>query len=190
MAASIKYYLKPVSMISFSYIFLILGLQTHLSLSLRIPKILKGTKSAEEIDIQVQPIKEIHDLLPKYGFPRGLIPDIVKSYTLSDDGHFQIFLVHPCYVQFDQLVYYDKVVKGKLKYGSVTDVSGIQAKKLFLWVTVTGIDADFESDMLEFHVGVLSEKLPAKQFQKIPSCKNKACDEKSNHPESIWLLEV
>ncbi|KAL9672162.1 hypothetical protein QQ045_028411 [Rhodiola kirilowii] len=165
----------------FVFIFLFLNLQTHLSLSLRIPK----TTSTAATTIEDPSINEIHDILPKYGFPRGLIPNIVKSYTLSDDGHFQIFLQHHCYVQFDQLVYYDKVVKGKLKYGSVTDVSGIQAKKLFVWVTVTGIDADFESDMVEFHVGVLSEKLPAKQFQEIPSCKNKACIEKSTHPESM-----
>lgn len=117
---------------------------------------------------------DVHDLLPEYGFPRGLLPDNVKSYNLSDDGSFEIQLDRPCYVHFDELVYYDKRIKGKLTYGSVGGVSGIQAKKLFIWVTVTGIEVDSTSGMIEFHVGALSEKLPVKQFEEVPQCKSKA----------------
>lgn len=84
---------------------------------------------------------------------------------------------HPCYVKFldDQIVYYDKVIKGKLSYGKITNVSGIQAKKLFIWLPVTGMEMDADSGMVEFHVGALSQKFPAKQFQIIPTCMNKAC---------------
>lgn len=89
-------------------------------------------------------------------------------------------LTHPCYVQFDQLVYYDKLVKGKLSYGSVTDVSGIQAKKFFIWVNVNGMTLDSTSNMIEFHVGGLSQKLPANQFVDIPDCENKACRQSNN----------
>ncbi|KAA8540956.1 hypothetical protein F0562_024906 [Nyssa sinensis] len=128
-------------------------------------------------------VADVHDLLPRYGFPKGLLPNAVKSYSLSDDGTFIVDLERPCYVQFDELVYYDKKIKGKLSYGSVSDVSGIQAKKLFLWVSVTGINADSQSGMIEFRVGALSEKLPAKQFEAIPDCKSKGCQE--FHPESI-----
>uniref|UniRef100_A0A5B7BEJ4 DUF538 family protein n=1 Tax=Davidia involucrata TaxID=16924 RepID=A0A5B7BEJ4_DAVIN len=128
-------------------------------------------------------IADVHDLLPQYGFPKGLLPNAVKSYSLSDDGTFIVELERSCYVQFDELVYYDRNIKGKLSYGSVSDVSGIQAKKLFLWVSVTSIKADSKSGMIEFDVGPLSEKLPADQFETIPNCKNKGCQE--SHPESI-----
>lgn len=87
-------------------------------------------------------------------------------------------------MQFDQLVYYDKKVNGKLSYGSVSSVSGIQAKKLFLWVSVTGMQADKDTDTIEFYVGALSEKLPAKQFENVPVCKSKACTT-GTRPESI-----
>lgn len=87
-------------------------------------------------------------------------------------------------MQFDELVYYDKKVNGKLSYGSVSSVSGIQAKKLFLWVPVTGIQTDKDSDMIDFYVGALSEKLPAKQFEDVPVCKTKGCTT-GTHPESI-----
>ncbi|GMP92074.1 hypothetical protein CsSME_00042459 [Camellia sinensis var. sinensis] len=64
------------------------------------------------------PIADIHDILPEYGFPKGIIPNAVKSYSLSSvDGSFEIELEQPCYVQFDkdELIYYDKNIKGVLR---------------------------------------------------------------------------
>ncbi|KAI4317502.1 hypothetical protein L6164_025366 [Bauhinia variegata] len=124
-------------------------------------------------DIPKTEVHDVHELLPKYGLPKGLLPNNVKSYTLSDDGSFRIFLKSSCYVQFAELVYYDEEVKGKLSYGSITDVSGIQAKKLFLWLPVTAIKADPDTGMIQFFGGAISEKLPAKQFEDIPECNRK-----------------
>ncbi|XVE74754.1 hypothetical protein DITRI_Ditri12bG0043200 [Diplodiscus trichospermus] len=117
---------------------------------------------------------DVHDLLPTYGLPKGILPNNVKSYTLSATGDFTVELESTCYVQFDQLVYYEKTIRGKLSYGAVHDVSGIQAKKLFVWLPVTGIEVDEKSDTVQFFVGALSEKLPAKQFEDIPVCKSMA----------------
>lgn len=166
---------SPVALISLYLLLLTLYSQTHLSLSIRITLTSSSTP--------LQSVSDVHDLLPKYGLPKGLLPNNVKSYTLSGDGNFEIELEKPCYVQFDQLVYYNKKIKGKLSYGSVSDVSGIQAKKLFLWVSVTGIKADKDSGMVEFYVGAFSEKLPAKQFEDIPVCNTKACQ--GSKPESM-----
>ncbi|KAH6814391.1 DUF538 family protein [Perilla frutescens var. frutescens] len=123
---------------------------------------------------------DVHDLLPHFNLPKGLIPREIKSYSLSNtDNSFTIELSsNPCYVKFDdQLVYYDRIIKGKLEYGKVSGVSGIQAKKFFIWVSVTGMEVDEENDMIEFHVGALSKKLPAKDFQDVPSCKSKGLRE-------------
>ncbi|KAL4560983.1 hypothetical protein LXL04_033141 [Taraxacum kok-saghyz] len=94
---------------------------------------------------------DIHDILPEYGLPQGILPNAVDSYVLSPtDGAFTVQLKRPCYVKFeDQTVYYSKNIQGKLTYGSVSDVSGIQAKQFFLWLSVTGMDMDPGSDMLE-----------------------------------------
>ncbi|XP_051131383.1 uncharacterized protein LOC127251646 [Andrographis paniculata] len=120
-------------------------------------------------------VEDVHDLLPLFNLPKGLLPMDIKSYSLSpSDGSFRVELSsHPCYVHFDaNLVYYDKIITGKLGLGKVTEVSGIQAKKLFLWVSVTAIAVDGE--MIEFRVGALSQKFPVEDFQDVPPCSAKA----------------
>ena len=165
--------LKLVSPLSLLLLLLTLFSQTQLSFSIRLSK--PGINNLPSTITVTETTTDVHDLLQHYGLPKGLIPNNVDSFTLSDDGTFTLQLSSPCYVQFDQLVYYDKKISGKLSYGSVSSVSGIQAKKLFLWVSVTGMQADKDSDMIEFFVGSLSEKLPAKQFEDVPVCKTKAC---------------
>ncbi|GAV81316.1 DUF538 domain-containing protein [Cephalotus follicularis] len=162
--------MASLSSISLTFLFLTLLFKTHLSFPL--PKL---EFNRNRPFLPLNSLTDVHDLLPQYGLPKGLLPNNVKSYSLSSSGDFNIELESPCYVQFDQLVYYDKKIKGQLSYGSVHDVSGIQAKKLFLWVSVTGIVAEKDSGTIDFYVGALSESLPAKQFDDIPVCKSKSC---------------
>lgn len=157
--------------ISLCLLFLTLLSQTDLTFSLTITqKPFNHSRTSHPL----QSIIDVHDLLPLYGLPKGLIPSDIKSYTLDKStGSFSIEMTRTCYVHFQQLVWYDKHIKGKLSYGAVHDVSGIQAKKLFLWLPVTGIEKVKNSDVLRFFVGALSEDLPAEQFQEIPQCKSK-----------------
>lgn len=101
-------------------------------------------------DRLVLPI-DVHDLLPQYGFPRGLLPNNIKSYSLSDDGEFEVELESPCYVvfdertcyvEFDEVIYYDQKIRGHLTYGSISNLTGILCMELFLWFPVTHIDSD------------------------------------------------
>ncbi|GLJ05645.1 hypothetical protein SUGI_0022140 [Cryptomeria japonica] len=124
----------------------------------------------------------VSEVLAKYGLPIGLLPDSVKSYSVADDGSFKVELDSPCYVQFNYLVYYEKTVTGKLSYGKITDLDGIQAKKFFIWVNVIGIEVDLPSaNYIYFNVGLLSKKIEISWFESVPTCKNslenKPCSE-------------
>ncbi|CAL9108473.1 unnamed protein product, partial [Musa acuminata var. zebrina] len=133
---------------------------------------------------------EVHDALPTYGLPSGLLPDSVKSYSLAANGEFVVELEAPCYVQFSHLVYYEKTIRGMLSYGAISDLSGIQAKKLFIWVSITAIEAHPADGTIEFKVGFLSESLSEKQFESVPHCKAKASARPGFFPEELLPLPV
>ncbi|KAJ1294080.1 hypothetical protein BS78_01G118900 [Paspalum vaginatum] len=113
-----------------------------------------------------------NDLLPKYGLPKGLIPDCVASYTFDEEsGAFEIHLANTCYVHFgSHLVYYEKTITGKISEGRISDLTGVQAKKLFLWVYVTGMVAHPDKGTIEFQAGFISESLSASMFDEVPTC--------------------
>ncbi|KAG6489243.1 uncharacterized protein LOC122003641 [Zingiber officinale] len=117
---------------------------------------------------------QVHDMLPVYGLPEGLLPDSVVNGTLSENGEFMVELASPCYIQFSYLVYYEKIIRGKISYGAISDLSGIQAKHFFLWVSLTAIEAHPADGTIEFKVGFLSESLSASEFDSIRQCKAKA----------------
>ncbi|CAN1178980.1 hypothetical protein LINPERHAP2_LOCUS33932 [Linum perenne] len=115
----------------------------------------------------------VYEILPKYGLPSGLLPDSVVSYTLDDDGNFAVSLEKPCYIQFDYLVYYEQKITGKLSYGSITDLEGIQVQKFFLWLDVDEIKVDLPpADSIYFHVGIINKKLDVNQFETVHSCRD------------------
>ncbi|XP_059628804.1 uncharacterized protein LOC132271443 [Cornus florida] len=116
----------------------------------------------------------VYEILPQFGLPSGLLPDSVKSYSLSDDGSFVVELGKPCYIQFEYLVYYETKITGKLKYGSITNLDGIQVQRFFLWFDVDEIRVDLPpSDSIYFQVGIINKKLDVDQFKTLHSCRDK-----------------
>ncbi|KAG6528781.1 uncharacterized protein LOC122041919 [Zingiber officinale] len=129
------------------------------------------------------------DLLKKFGFPKGLLPNSAKNYSLADDGSFQVRLKHPCYVQFTDLVYYDEIVTGRISYGSLSGIKGIQVKKLFVWFPISSIKADEDSNTIQINVGFLTETFPWKQFKDVPDCLKKLPLKASYRRDADFLSE-
>ncbi|KAG8471391.1 hypothetical protein CXB51_036356 [Gossypium anomalum] len=121
----------------------------------------------------LDPQPAVWDMLPKYGLPSGLLPSTVTDYVLHEDGRFIVTLDSPCYVQFEYLVYYDKTITGKLGYGSITDLKGIQVKRFLFWLDVDEITVDLPpSGSIYFQVGFINKKLDVDQFQTVHSCRD------------------
>ncbi|ONK72217.1 uncharacterized protein A4U43_C04F17060 [Asparagus officinalis] len=55
-----------------------------------------------------------------------LLPDSVKSFSVSSNGHFTVNLQSPCYIHFDYLVHYADTITGVIKYGSTDELKGIK----------------------------------------------------------------
>lgn len=117
----------------------------------------------------------VYEILTKYSLPKGVLPDSVKSYSLSKDGNFEVELEKPCYVEFEYLVYYAEKITGKLSIGSITDLDGIQVKRFFLWLNVNEIRVDLPSSgSIYFQVGIINKKLDMNQFETVHSCRDNA----------------
>lgn len=139
----------------------------HLQLLLCIVIMRSSTFLAEASGEQ----ETIYDVLRRNGLPIGLIPKVVKSYTLHDSGVFEVNLDKPCYTKFENPVYYDTLIKGNLSYGQIAGLSGVQAKELFLWFPVKVIRVDIPSTgFIYFDVGVIYKQLSISLFENPPDC--------------------
>jgi len=115
----------------------------------------------------------VYEILPEFGLPSGLLPDSVKSYSLSDDGSFVVELEKTCYIKFDYLVYYEKKISGNLQYGSITNLKGIQVQRFLFWFDVDEIRVDLPpNDNIYFQVGFINKKLDLDQFKTVHSCRD------------------
>ncbi|CAA7399274.1 unnamed protein product [Spirodela intermedia] len=114
--------------------------------------------------------KTAHELLPKFGLPRGLLPGNVVNYAMSKDGEVTVELSEPCYIQFSELAYYEKIITGRISYGLISGISGIQVRKFLLWVAITNIAVDRENNSIQFNNGLLAEKHPSSEFDSVRPC--------------------
>lgn len=154
-----------------------LGL-TLISLFLISPLI--NSASITDTDFNPPPVSEI---LPQFGFPGGLFPSAATNYTLGNDGRFAVELEKPCYVQFEYLVYYDKIIKGKLGYGYITELEGIKVRRFYVWFNVDQITVDLPpSDSIYFQFGLVNRKMDIDQFETVHSCR----EEKKGPRRGAW----
>ncbi|MQL91277.1 hypothetical protein Taro_023890 [Colocasia esculenta] len=121
------------------------------------------------------PNKVAHDGLELFGLPRGLLPDNVVSYTGSrDGGPFSVELSGTCYIQFSDLAYYHKTVSGKISYGLLSDLSGIEVRKLFFWFPIVRVETGDGDGTILFDTGLISERHFISEFQDVRECKDSA----------------
>ncbi|KAJ4850393.1 hypothetical protein Tsubulata_012420 [Turnera subulata] len=120
--------------------------------------------------------EDIHDFLPKYGLPRGLIPRNVESYTLSSSsGDFYIKLTRQCDVQIgikDTPVWYDEEIQGKIWKGNMRVLSGINIKVGKLWCPVTGIRISSSDEVVFLWRCSGHEAFSAADFEKLQLSSN------------------
>ncbi|XP_076891991.1 uncharacterized protein At5g01610-like [Bidens hawaiensis] len=127
-------------------------------------------------------IPTIYEIVKQFGFPAGIVPDSVESYTTNDvDGTFAIYLKKPCYVKYEYLVYFDTEITGKISYGLITDITGLQAQSYGIWLDIDEIKV--VGDNLQFTLGFITVKSDIALFEEIPTCKDKAlsaCTDRSS----------
>lgn len=112
-----------------------------------------------------------YELLERYDFPRGILPEGVQSYLLRSDGSFDVYLADDS-CEFKVTGYtlrYSRRVRGTAQVGLLTGLKGVSVKVLFLWFPIDEVARS--GDQLEFRVGLFSASFPLSNFEECPRCR-------------------
>ncbi|KAK1644719.1 hypothetical protein QYE76_062524 [Lolium multiflorum] len=116
----------------------------------------------------------LYDLLPLYGLPAGLFPSTVTAFSLADNGSLTVDLAGPCSVHFEYLTSFDARVTGVLRYGSLTDLQGVQVRRFLIWFDVVRVKVDLPPPprYVYLDIGWITRKLPAADFEAVHDCED------------------
>lgn len=116
-----------------------------------------------------------YEMLEKYGFPKGILPEGVTSYVLREDKSFEVHLGGrgDCdfAVEGGYLLNYKRKISGRLDEaaGALTELKGVSVKVLFVWFGIGEVVRGQNS--LSFYVGPLSASFPLSNFEDCPHCR-------------------
>ncbi|GLJ06425.1 hypothetical protein SUGI_0038920 [Cryptomeria japonica] len=118
--------------------------------------------------------ESMYDILEKYGFPSGLLPDTVSDYSIdTNSGRLQVHLKNTCSVWVEEYSYnirYKPSITGIISYGSISHIGGISLRKsAFLWMPITGVSVAENGD-LAFQIGPVTTSFPRRYFEQKPVC--------------------
>ena len=112
-----------------------------------------------------------YEQLEAYGLPPNLLPNTVQSYTLSDDGYFELRLDGECYAEImdgSVPLYYAPILTGYLSDKTLSSLKGISVKPTiysFIWLRVMTIYVTLAPDSLHIGVGLgISEAISLADF--------------------------
>ncbi|CAO2141299.1 unnamed protein product [Urochloa humidicola] len=116
-----------------------------------------------------------YEMLERYKFPRGILPQGVQSYVLRPDGSFEVFFSGAGGCEFSvgeggrYKLRYDRRIAGTASAGSIRQLQGVSVKVFFVWLGITEVDR--AGDQLSFHVGPLAASFPLRKFAVSPRCR-------------------
>jgi Protein of unknown function, DUF538 len=113
-----------------------------------------------------------YDMLEKYNFPRGILPEGVTGYILRPDGYFEVYFEKDCEFKVAKkyLAWYDKKISGYIDMGMLKNLNGISVKVLFIWIGVTEVDRASDSE-INFYLGPISTSFGVSSFESSPKCR-------------------
>ncbi|KAJ0440637.1 hypothetical protein HanPSC8_Chr16g0695391 [Helianthus annuus] len=118
----------------------------------------------------------LHQLLQLLGFPPGLIPDPVESFTIAPAGlfpptfSFTVNFKEPCYVQYVYLNYFAPVFTGKITYGKITGMVGHKDQLPSTGEWTDMYDVTVAGDKLLFTFATANISYDRALFEEVKTC--------------------
>ncbi|KAJ1685957.1 hypothetical protein LUZ63_017347 [Rhynchospora breviuscula] len=113
-----------------------------------------------------------YDMLEKYNFPRGILPEGVTDYLLQSDGYFEVYFKSDCEFKVAKkyLARYDQKISGYIDTGTLKNLNGISVKVLFIWIGVSEVDRASETE-INFYLGPILASFGVSSFEDSPKCR-------------------
>ncbi|XP_043710026.1 uncharacterized protein LOC122658926 [Telopea speciosissima] len=114
----------------------------------------------------------VYEMLEKFNFPKGILPEGATGYVLYDDNRFEVYLNRDCKFNVDggYTLHYSRKITGRVGFGSLRDLKGVTVKILFLWLGINEVSRG--EGNLDFYVGPISASFPLDNFEECPQCGN------------------
>uniref|UniRef100_A0A0D9XQP7 Uncharacterized protein n=1 Tax=Leersia perrieri TaxID=77586 RepID=A0A0D9XQP7_9ORYZ len=119
------------------------------------------------------PPASVYDMLQKFGFPVGILPEGVQEYKFAD-SYFEVFLAGgDCELRAADkyTIRYSSRIAGSIAAGSITSLDGVTVKVEFVWLEISQVDVD--GDQLKLYVGPndgITQSFPVSDFAVSPKC--------------------
>ncbi|KAM3335703.1 hypothetical protein ACQJBY_029918 [Aegilops geniculata] len=100
-----------------------------------------------------------YEMLGRYGFPPGILPEGVHDYELRPDGSFEVHFSDECKLRIDGQydIHYSTRVAGNIKNDTISGLEGIK-------------DVGRDGNELRLHAGIISKSFPVDVFSSSPKC--------------------
>ncbi|XP_057788856.1 uncharacterized protein LOC131005791 [Salvia miltiorrhiza] len=115
-----------------------------------------------------------YDILRSHGLPIGIFPKSISGFSVDPaSGGFRLRLPSPspCDTVFETRLRYECDITGRIRYGRISNLTGVLAQELFLWLPVRGIQVDIPSSgLIYFDVEVVSKQFSLSLFDTLKDC--------------------
>uniref|UniRef100_A0ACD6A2B8 Uncharacterized protein n=1 Tax=Avena sativa TaxID=4498 RepID=A0ACD6A2B8_AVESA len=111
----------------------------------------------------------VYELLAKYDFPPGILPEGVQNYTIRPDGSFDVTLPGECEIEVARFTLrYESKIQGSIQSMLISGLQGVSVSRGLNRVGIKSIERDGEH--LKFDAGVVSKSFPVGSFATSPRC--------------------
>lgn len=111
-----------------------------------------------------------YEMLGRYGFPPGILPEGVQGYELQPDGSFEVHLSNDCKIRIAGVnIHYSSRVAGKIRNGLINGLEGVKVKIFIPFIRVR--DVRRNGNELRLHAGKITKSFSANDFSFSPRCK-------------------
>ncbi|KAL7109986.1 hypothetical protein ACP275_06G209100 [Erythranthe tilingii] len=132
-------------------------------------------------DRQTSPATSFYDVLKSNSLPIGIFPKGISNFSFdAASGRFELHLLSPspCDAKFETHMRYQCNITGTVGYGKISNLSGVAAQELFLWLPVKGIQVDIPSSgLIYFDVGVVFKQFSLSFFETPKDCNAATMDD-------------